>query len=309
MAAQQAFHLPKESKLEDINAISKQKLALESLQLQFAAQMELISELEGQIRSHGDEKAELEAKYEERVYFIDRENADRRAQMAKDYENQIRDIKLSRAAMEKKMALALRPPPSRSTGPALPPRKGAPGAASETLRGDVRAAVMDAQALEYGYQPEAPRAVMADFNPTAMAAVVAAAVVAAQKPAEQRCDFWYSNASAADPNGKLLVAFDVPGSTQDALNIIVNRDRIEVVRKLGTFEEEYIAPKYWSKSMNRMPSVGAEQRIEIPLPCTVDTAKQQIFYNHGTVYLSLGRLPPSTSTVVTAQDWANEPPF
>eukprot|EP01117_Protostelium_nocturnum_P020073 TRINITY_DN887_c0_g1_i1.p1 TRINITY_DN887_c0_g1~~TRINITY_DN887_c0_g1_i1.p1 ORF type:complete len:1736 (-),score=672.97 TRINITY_DN887_c0_g1_i1:47-5254(-) len=121
-AAHQAYNAAKDAKMEDMDVI-KMKMMLQSLQQQMVIHMESISSLESQVKFHQEEKIQLENRYEERVYFIEKEFKEKKEAISIDHDRQIRALKVANVTLEKKLEAIQRPPPSKSTGPAPPPRR------------------------------------------------------------------------------------------------------------------------------------------------------------------------------------------
>jgi HSP20 family molecular chaperone IbpA len=53
-------------------------------------------------------------------------------------------------------------------------------------------------------------------------------------------DIWESSSN----NNKIVVAFDVPGSEMEMLDIYITRFAITISRKIGVFEERFLTGKY-----------------------------------------------------------------
>jgi len=110
---------------------------------------------------------------------------------------------------------------------------------------------------------------------------------------------------------KIVVAFDVPGTELNQMDIYITRFAVTISRRVGLFEEKFLfnSGKYNAVVLNRLDS-GIVQTIrnEVPLPVPVQPNKKQAFVYHGTVYVTLEKLDTPIFSLVS-MDWQNAPEF
>jgi HSP20 family molecular chaperone IbpA len=86
-------------KLEE--TVKRQRTLNDNLQQQFMLQMEKIGELEKQLKQYRTEKLEYETKYEERIFFIERQSREKREKMKRELQSEINELKKIRVKLER----------------------------------------------------------------------------------------------------------------------------------------------------------------------------------------------------------------
>eukprot|EP01114_Cavostelium_apophysatum_P024840 TRINITY_DN988_c0_g1_i3.p1 TRINITY_DN988_c0_g1~~TRINITY_DN988_c0_g1_i3.p1 ORF type:complete len:3117 (+),score=1304.77 TRINITY_DN988_c0_g1_i3:73-9423(+) len=326
------------SKLEE--TVKKQRLANDSLQQQFLMQMDRISTLEKQLKQYQAEKLEYETKYEERVFFMEQKFKEKRDGIRKQFMDEIRELKMSRSKLEeinRKLKDQLKEMsvegPAKSTGPAIPKR---PSDAPDTREKETPKETKQASA-----PPQSPRQPPARPPPTALStsqsftsvAPLQNSVALQDKRSQEEN---YANLAlptlpstlAAPPsppppqqisyklkwdlwenNSKLVLAVDIPGTELDLVDISIARYAITITRKVAMFEEKHLTAKYKALQVNRHDRAKFGQSVKemISLPCAVLPNKKQAFHHHGTIFLTVEKLPEPTTNQISKSDFHSNP--
>jgi len=259
--------------------------------------------LEKEIKKLRAEKIDYEAKFEERLFFIENKAKEKKSQLKKQYQDEIFDLRLVKSKLEesnnklKEQLKFGKPggiPPPESTGPPIPPRPNDNVKGSNPPMPQRQPPSKTTSTDKKSNQPD-PNLSLGFPSPQNLSQTT--------PNIKFRYDFWEST-------NKLIVAFDVPGTEVELLDIFITRLQVIISRKVGQFEEKFFGTKYrpiqlWRHDQPK-PHVVKDT---ITLPCAVQPNKKQAFHHHGTVFLQLDKLPDSGGGSLGGSDWQTSPTF
>jgi len=308
-------------KLED--SMKRMRLVNDNLQQQFMLQVEKIGDQEKQLNKYRTEKLEYETKYEERIFFIERQSREKREKVKKEMTNEITELKKIRAKTERSHELMTEQlkdanaklrmygagvsgpeqpelsRPALSTGPSPPPRKGTRKSMmipSSDIK-ESRLPVSPLLPLGFKVPGSSPSGISPILAPHIANQTSEGKGSSAHAIVRMPYDVW-------EGGNRVVLAVDVPGVEMELIDVYITRFTVTVSRKVGVFESKNLVNKYKPLHLLRFTRDQISQILtdEIALPCAVQPDRKIAYHHHGTVYLTIEKMETTVSNI-RISDW------